>query len=692
MVFTMKKLTLILLILSIQMMAQWEQIAPAPTSYNLTTVCALTSSKALVAGQSGFLGITTDRGASWTTKIWATRQDFLDGDFCDENKGLLSSRGAIIKTTDGGDSWEKIYNSPDAEIIKVRMFDDLNFAAVTDKNFVLRTTNGGESWQISVTVPERKFHAASILDMNRMFILADSFLVSTSDGGQTFSSKPVILPVLGWHQLDVVHFFDSMNGIASRHGGGGFKTTDGGETWSMPVQPSAYIPSIHGIHGRNSRAMIAGEFRYIMKTSDSGITWNSFTPGPEKILLDVSSFDENVWFASGEAGAFQSTTDFGATWQYRQSSTTDKNILNIDFFDDSTGLIGYGWGLSKTTNGGYDWSVVSTNLPLIYEMSFIDKQVGCFIASDSIFRTTDGGVTFTKTWSMYGLQVVYVAPNGRVFAGGSSGRLVVSSDSGATWSYLNSLVTSNISTIQFLDSLTGYFVSSNKIGKTTDGGDSWNVSQFSFPGGLYKFFFFDETEGIGFSETRTYITRDGGLTWSLVLTAPSTIRDLMRDGENGAIMCCLYGRIYTSQDRGLTWQLNEPVTSTHLRIMTQTPGGTVFIGGDKGTVIKESPESNVFTGIEDKRIEIPKSFTLSQNYPNPFNPETVIRFSLPEAGYVKGVVYDILGREVATLLKGDMPTGNHQVKFNAKGIASGVYVFRLEAGNYSSAIKMVVNK
>ncbi len=79
-------------------------------------------------------------------------------------------------------------------------------------------------------------------------------------------------------------------------------------------------------------------------------------------------------------------------------------------------------------------------------------------------------------------------------------------------------------------------------------------------------------------------------------------------------------------------------------------------------------------------------------YPNPFNPETVIRFSLPVAGYTKGVVYDVLGKEMATLLNGDMSAGKHEVRFNAIDLSSGVYFFRLESGNFSSAIKMVVGK
>jgi hypothetical protein len=91
-------------------------------------------------------------------------------------------------------------------------------------------------------------------------------------------------------------------------------------------------------------------------------------------------------------------------------------------------------------------------------------------------------------------------------------------------------------------------------------------------------------------------------------------------------------------------------------------------------------------------LAIPSSFSLEQNFPNPFNPTTIIRFDLPAEGFVKGVVYDILGREVATLLNDEMSAGSHQVTFNAAGIPSGVYFFRLESGKYSSSIKMILMK
>jgi hypothetical protein len=111
--------------------------------------------------------------------------------------------------------------------------------------------------------------------------------------------------------------------------------------------------------------------------------------------------------------------------------------------------------------------------------------------------------------------------------------------------------------------------------------------------------------------------------------------------------------------------------------------GCIIDGIQYGIILNAEDESNTL---------LPEHFSLSQNYPNPFNPETVIRFSLPVAGYTKGVVYDVLGKEVTTLLNGDMSAGNHEVRFNAIDLSSGVYFFRLESGNFSSAIKMVVGK
>jgi len=89
---------------------------------------------------------------------------------------------------------------------------------------------------------------------------------------------------------------------------------------------------------------------------------------------------------------------------------------------------------------------------------------------------------------------------------------------------------------------------------------------------------------------------------------------------------------------------------------------------------------------------VPKEFKLEQNYPNPFNPSTTIQYQLPEESKVTLKVYDILGGEVATLVNEEQDAGYKEVKFNATNCASGMYVYRLSAGNFISTKKMMLLK
>jgi hypothetical protein len=97
------------------------------------------------------------------------------------------------------------------------------------------------------------------------------------------------------------------------------------------------------------------------------------------------------------------------------------------------------------------------------------------------------------------------------------------------------------------------------------------------------------------------------------------------------------------------------------------------------------------------QYSLPTEYKLEQNYPNPFNPTTKIRFAVPqdarnEKQEVRLVVYDILGNEVTTLVNEQKETGYYEVDFNASQFASGVYIYRLQAGNYISTKKMMVLK
>ncbi len=89
---------------------------------------------------------------------------------------------------------------------------------------------------------------------------------------------------------------------------------------------------------------------------------------------------------------------------------------------------------------------------------------------------------------------------------------------------------------------------------------------------------------------------------------------------------------------------------------------------------------------------LPEAYALDQNYPNPFNPSTTITFSLPHASHVSLKVFDLLGQEVATLVNGNQTAGPHEVTFNAAGLSSGVYFYKLVSGDFAQVKKMSLVK
>ena len=92
------------------------------------------------------------------------------------------------------------------------------------------------------------------------------------------------------------------------------------------------------------------------------------------------------------------------------------------------------------------------------------------------------------------------------------------------------------------------------------------------------------------------------------------------------------------------------------------------------------------------RLNVPKVFTLQQNYPNPFNPTTKIAFSIPSQMKVELAVYNILGQKIATLVNETLSAGGHETSFDASRLASGMYIYRITAGQFTSAKKMMLLK
>jgi hypothetical protein len=125
--------------------------------------------------------------------------------------------------------------------------------------------------------------------------------------------------------------------------------------------------------------------------------------------------------------------------------------------------------------------------------------------------------------------------------------------------------------------------------------------------------------------------------------------------------------------------------------------GNVYVTGSSGgsgtsddfATIKYSQSP---TSIDQIKYDLPEKYSLNQNFPNPFNPSTNISYQLPFSGQVALKIYDVLGKEVATLVNEEKPAGSYQVNWNASNLSSGIYFYRLHTGSFVETKKMILLK
>ena len=189
---------------------------------------------------------------------------------------------------------------------------------------------------------------------------------------------------------------------------------------------------------------------------------------------------------------------------------------------------------------------------------------------------------------------------------------------------------------------------SSLIVQSPNGGEVWIVG---------------ETEEITWSDANVYnvkieLSVDNGTSWtSIVESIPNT----------GS-----YSWLVTSQDSS---------DQCLIRIINNDDLSIIDVSDDVFTI-------DIISGIESTEENIPSEFNLSQNYPNPFNPVTSIKYEVPEASLVSIKVYDLIGREVAVLVNETKQPGIYQVNFDSGNFASGVYFYKMIAGDFSSVKKM----
>jgi hypothetical protein len=196
-----------------------------------------------------------------------------------------------------------------------------------------------------------------------------------------------------------------------------------------------------------------------------------------------------------------------------------------------------------------------------------------------------------------------------------------------------------------------------------------------------------------------FFSTDGGVNWvntdssaNLSLLHPlllHPLNDVFLIGTEAAIAVGDSGDILFTPYVVGSWIEQESGTDSCLNGVFFVDDLTGWVVGDGGTILHTT--NGDLTLVEgERRDQVPTEFVLSQNFPNPFNPSTTIRYALPHTSFVTLTVYNILGQEVAQLVKEQQQAGYHDAVFRGDGLASGVYFYRLEAGGFVEIKKLAL--
>jgi len=280
-----------------------------------------------------------------------------------------------------------------------------------------------------------------------------------------------------------------------------------------------------------------------------------------------------------------------------------------------------------------------------------------------------------------------------VYAAGANGSLIRTTNGGINWYLLTSGSPSDFWSIYFINNSTGFACGNGIFEASSDGGSDWTISfdpTFLFS----SISFCNSTTGYASVVHQSFSgvikTTNAGLNWfsgasggyGYCLSFPS---------QDVGYSVCYNGRISKTTDGGNYWYVQNSGVSGTLWSVSFVNESTGWVVGDSGVILKTSDGGGPI-GIRHINEQVPEYYSLYQNYPNPFNPSTTIKFDVPKEAYVSIKVYNILGSEVSALVKERMKPGGYEVQWNASGFASGVYFYKLTAGEFSVTMKMILLK
>jgi photosystem II stability/assembly factor-like uncharacterized protein len=573
--------------------AEWERQSPIPLGNELNDVHVfdLDTTSVLAVGNGGAFIRSTDRGITWDnqTPLNGSDNDLFSIFFVDDSTGwIVGEIGTVLKTGDCGATWTALPNAIEDDLDDVFFTDRLNGWSVGRWGSIYRSENGGEDWTPQSSGTVRRLKSVFFVNPDTGWVVGHGgAILKTTDGGAAWTAQESGTD----SHLRSVFFFDPDTGWAAGEDSTLLKTTDGGNRWSP--RNSGTGLDFSAIHFTDPDTGFVAGFRGslddlgglrksgggIIRTSDGGETWSPVLSDPAAGLNAVRFSAVGTGWSVGTTGCLLETEDLGTTWTPRSRGAS--GTLSAVFFTDPE----RGWAIAsgtlyRTTDGGDTWTANPEPVlddPRLADFSFTSLQ----------FADADTGL----------LTGSYIIQSQVAFEMASV--VLRTTDGGDTWNTARRQEFEYILDLQMLDADTGFALAAvidltngsiqSKCLSTTNGGLAWTALEGRISTSvLYSLDFTDSKTGWAAGESgMIYRTLDGGLTWKGFRTGMNNVffqevdfADSRRGWAVGA-----NGLIVATENGGEKWKRLDTGTSEFITSLFAVDGGTVWAAGTGGTIL-----------------------------------------------------------------------------------------------------------
>ncbi|HRI86353.1 MAG TPA: T9SS type A sorting domain-containing protein [Ignavibacteria bacterium] len=616
---------------------------------NINSIVFIDTETGYLCGDNGIVYKSVNGGVTWSVKNTGIANIKLNSiSFIDAMKGIVvGDQGQTYTTVDGGTTWTAEQMGTTRNLLKAKYFTD--GIVVTGEYGVIISKQNGGVWNNIVTRTNSDIRGVTGIGVNDAAVCGGGGFIRNNKNGSANFFNFEINPMMA--NLTDIFYYDNLKGFAvSSLNKAIIRTTNGGVSWDLPAGTTVTqtwaqkSPNGSGIGNtlcmhptdRNSTFVVYGTKVYVSR--DKGDTWNQIANigiGSRAHSFYVSPVDTNIWMAAMQSSPDKvvRSTDYGLSWS---------TILSMDFTT-------YGQPLEMDQNDPSNYYFVPTNTQ-----------------GSGLYRSTDNGASFNL-----------VAP------------------------YNNTSIGSPCDIIVMWDNSDVLFIGDDgaDIYKTTNRGVNWYLvkpgSSSEIPSMCNSVFDQNICYATTWSSSQVFKTINKGETWNITSNNSGSGwgSDLCREDPTVVLTGNYGAQSYLTTNGGTNFfNVNSGLSGAGAGILV--PDRSYLLNMQTGSLFKMVITYSVITNFSENTAStlIPEKFELFQNYPNPFNPVTNIKFSLPENGNISLKIFDKLGKEVENLADGYRNAGTYEINFDASGLSSGVYFYKIVTNNFVSTKKMVLVK